>query len=94
MGGGPARTILTILMDVLIAWAVALTIRIGVEFFGQLASKGWGEAVIAFTNPLVIPLGFHAIKTPYGGIFDVNAAVMVGILLLIEWVLSGIRGRA
>ena len=74
MSGSPARTILTIVMDVLIACAVAVTLRLGVEFFGQLAAQSWGKAVVAFTNPLVIPFGVHAIKTPYGGVFDVNAA--------------------
>jgi hypothetical protein len=81
-------------MDVLIAIAIALTLRLAVEFFGQLAAQTWGKAVIAFTNPLVLPLGFHAIKTPYGGVFDVNAAATVGLLLIAEWILSGIRERA
>jgi hypothetical protein len=90
----PARTVVTIVMDVLIACAIALTIRLGVEFFGQLAAQSWGKAVIAFTDLLVIPFGFHAIKTPYGGVFDVNAAITIGVLLLAEWVLSGIRDRA
>jgi hypothetical protein len=90
----PARLIVTILMDVLIVCAVAVTLRLGVRFFGQLAAQSWGKTVIAFTSPLVFPFGLHAIKTPYGGIFDVNAAVMVAVYLVVEWVLSGIRSRA
>ena len=81
-------------MDVLIACAVALTARLCVGFFGQLAAQSWGKAVLAFTHMLVIPFGFHAIKTPYGGAFDVNAAATIGVLLVAEWVLSGIRSRA
>jgi phosphotransferase system glucose/maltose/N-acetylglucosamine-specific IIC component len=81
-------------MDVVIALAVAVTLRLGVRFFGQLAAQGWGKAIIAFTTPLVIPFGVHAIKTPYGGVFDVNAALTVCVFLLAEWVLSGIRNRA
>lgn len=94
MRGSPARTLITIVMDVLIACAVVLTLRLGVEFFGQLAARSWGKAIVAFTNPVLLPLGVHSIKTPYGGVFDVNAALMIGVFLLAEWILSGIRERA
>lgn len=90
----PVRTILTIIMDVLVVVAIAETIRLVVLFFGQLSSSGWGEVVIAFTNPVTLNLGFEAIKTPYGGIFDVNAAITVILLLVAEWVLSVVRSRA
>ena len=43
---------------------------------------------------LVIPFGVEAIKTPYGGIFDVDAAIMVALLILVEWVLSILRNRS
>jgi hypothetical protein len=90
----PVRILLAIVMDILIAVAVADTLRLAFEFFGQFASKSWGKAIVAFTNPLVASFGFHSIKTPYGGVFDVNAAVMIGLFLVLEWVLSGVRGRA
>jgi hypothetical protein len=90
----PARTIVTIVMNVLIVCAIAVTARLGVRFFGQLASQDWGKTIIALTSPLVIPFGFHAIKTPYGGVFEVSAALMIGVYLAIEWVLAGIRSRA
>ena len=83
-----------IVMDILIACAIAVTLRLGVEFFGQLAAQSWGKAIIAFTEPLVIPFGFSDIKTPYGGVFDVEAAATIGVFLIAEWVLSGIRNRA
>ncbi len=86
------RTLLTLLMNVLVIAAIALTVRLGVEFFGSVAAKGWAEAIVAITDPIVIPFGFEPIKTPYGGIFDVDAAIMVALLLIAEWVLSGIRG--
>jgi uncharacterized protein YggT (Ycf19 family) len=81
-------------MDVLIALAIALTVRMVVEFFGALSAQGWGQAIIALTDPLTLPLGMEAIKTPYGGFFDVNAAITVVLLLLLEWVLSVVRSRA
>lgn len=89
----PLRTILTIVMDVLVAVAIALTLRIIVLFFGQLAVQPWARAIVNFTSILVLPLGMHPIKTPYGGIFDVNAAITIVIVLVAEWVLSVIRSR-
>lgn len=90
----PARTIVTVIMDILVVLAIAEVLRLVVTFFGQLASQSWAGAVIAITDPLTIPFGFEVIKTPYGGGFDVNAALTVVALLLIEWVLSVIRSRA
>ncbi len=90
----PLRTILTIAMDILVAIAIALTVRLVVEFFGQLASQAWGEAIIALTGPLTLPLGIDSIKTPYGGVFDVNAAISIVLYLVAEWVLSVVRSRA
>jgi uncharacterized protein YggT (Ycf19 family) len=81
-------------MDLFIVVAVALTIRLCVLFFGQLAAQGWGKVIVALTNPLLIPFGVAAIKTPYGGVFQVNTALTIVAVLLFEWVLSGIRNRA
>lgn len=91
MSQKPARAIIGILVNVLTVLAIAVTARLVIEFFGQLAAQEWGKAVIALTNPVVIPFGVDAIKTPYGGFFDVDAALMVGIYLGAEWLLSGIR---
>jgi len=90
----PARTIVTFFMNALIAVAIVLTARLVVEFFGQLAAQEWGKTLIALSHPLVIPFGLEGIKTPYGGVFDVNAALMIVLVLAAEWLLSGIRSRA
>jgi uncharacterized membrane protein YccF (DUF307 family) len=92
-GSRSIRSIITILMNLLIVVAVLDTIRIVVEFFGALASQTWGLAAIRVTDLAVVPFGVEAIKTPYGGAFDVDAALTVGALLLAEWVLSALRGR-
>ena len=94
MAKNPARTLLTIIMDILVVIAVALTIRLVVLFFGQLSAQGWAEAVVALTDPFVIPFGIEPIKTPYGGVFDAEAGITVVVLLVLEWVLSVIRSRA
>lgn len=90
----PLRTTLTIVMDVLIALAIVETVRLVILFFGRFAATGWGKAVIALTNPLTIPFGFEPIKTPYGGVFSINAVLTIVVLLLAEWILSVIRSRA
>lgn len=90
----PLRTLFTVIMDVLVVVAVAITVRIAVLFFGALASQGWAEAVVALTNPVIVPFGVEDIKTPYGGVFDVNATLTVVFVLLLEWLLSLFRSRA
>jgi uncharacterized protein YggT (Ycf19 family) len=81
-------------MNVLIIVAVLVTARIVVLFFGALSSQAWGEAIVRITDFLIIPFGVEAIKTPYGGVFDVDAAIMVAVLILVEWGLSIARNRA
>jgi len=87
------RPAFTIVMNLLVAGAAALTVRLIVVFFGQLAAQGWSEAVVALTNPITLPVGLDGIKTPYGGVFDVEAAVTIVVLLAGEWVLSVFRSR-
>ncbi len=94
MSARPVRTLITIVMDLFVVVAIALTARLCVVFFGQLAAQGWGKTIIALTNPLVIPFGVSAIKTPYGGSFEVATALTIVVVLLLEWMLSGIRNRA
>jgi len=93
MGGRVVRGVLSICVNILLVVAVFLAIRIVVVFFGQLASQGWSQAVVSVTNYAVIPAGFGNIKTPYGGSFDVNAAISVVAVLFVEMVLSAVRDR-
>jgi hypothetical protein len=92
-GSRALYTVLTIVMNILIACAVVVTLRLLVEFFGQLAHADWGKAVVAYTSVLVIPVGFHAVKTPYGGVFDITAALWICLFLVLEWVVSSVRSR-
>ena len=94
MNSGPVRTLITIVMDLFVVVAIALTARLCIVFFGQLAAQGWGRTVIGLTGPLVIPFGVSSIKTPYGGAFEVATVFTILVVLLVEWVLSGIRARA
>ncbi len=94
MAAKPVRTILTVLMDLLVVMAVAQVLLMIVEFFGQLAAQPWATSFIALTSAFTIRFGIESIKTPYGGVFDVNAALTVIVFLLLEWVLSVARSRA
>ena len=94
MGGGRAlRTIVTVVMNALVVAAVLLTARMVVQFFGSLAAQPWGGALLSITDFMVLPFDVSSIKTPYGGVFDVAAAVSIVVLLGIEWGLSVVRWR-
>lgn len=88
------RGIITVVMDILVVLAVVEAARLVVSFFGQVASQGWAAAIIALTDPITLGLGFAAIKTPYGGVFDVDAAATVVALVVLESVLSLVRSKA
>ncbi|MGB4592779.1 MAG: hypothetical protein WBI63_03255 [Coriobacteriia bacterium] len=94
MTAKPARTILTILMDLLVLLAVCLTAGVVVRFFGVLAGAPVGEQYLRFVAVITIPLGMDSIPTPYGGVFDVNAAISIVAVLVAEWALSVARRRA
>jgi len=89
-----ARTYLTVAMNALFILAALLTARVAVEFFGALAGTTLGAAIVAATDYFVLPLGLVAPRTPYGGVFDTDAAVTVVVLLVAEWLLSLVRARA
>lgn len=90
----PLRQLITVVMNILILVAVLLVVRIVIEFWGALAAQAWADAIITITDYLVVPFGVEPIKTPYGGVFDVDAALTVGALLLAEWALAIGRNRA
>lgn len=89
----PTRTVLNVIANIVLIVAIALVARVVVEFFGALAQTGFGSVVIAITDPITPPLGVASPRTPYGGIFDSDAAVAVVVLLLVEWGLSVARWR-
>jgi hypothetical protein len=87
----PVRTIVTIVMDVLIAWVIVLLVHLVVGFFGIMADTQWGAQLLKLTSLAVLPVPVASVSTPYGGEFDVAAAATVGILLVAEWALSMVR---
>lgn len=94
MRGKAVRTILTVVVDILIVCAIALALREFLIFFARFSHQGWAQAYTTLTAKLVIPFGFADIKTPYGGVFDVDNALTVLVFVGAEWVLSAVRDRA
>jgi hypothetical protein len=93
-GSSLVRSTLTVVMNVLFVLALAVTTRIVVEFFGALAMTTLGDAVVTATEFFVLPLELGGPRTPYGGYFDLDAALTVVVLMLLEWMLSIVRSRA
>ena len=87
----PARTAVTLLMDVLVAVAVGALCHLVVRFFGVMSSAAWGRSLLSLTRYVVVPLRLATIATPYAGQFDPNAAVTVVGLLGVEWALGLVR---
>lgn len=85
------RTIITVVMDLLVAVVVVLVVHLVVRFFGVLSGAEWGEGLVRLTGLAVIPFGFEPMATPYGGVFDSNAAATSLAMLGIEWVLGLVR---
>lgn len=94
MAAKPINTVLTIVMNLLIIVAVVVVARLVVLFFGELATSDIGKAVATLSAPLVLPLGLDPVKTPYGGIFELNALVSVFVMMVAEWVLGMVRHQA
>lgn len=93
MSSAPVRTFVTIVMNLLVVAAVLTTVRIFVRYFGVLESSGPGEAIVVASNPFVASVGFQDVRSPYAGVFDVNATVSIVGILLVEWLLSVVRTR-
>lgn len=91
MASRTVRSLLTVVMDLLFVVAIVMVLRIVVLFFGGLAAQTWGRSLVSATRVLVVPFGIKPIVTPYGGVFDVNGALTVLVLLGIEWALGMAR---
>ena len=92
-GARATGSAITFVMNALLVLAVLLLLRFVVEFFGALAASDAGRVLVALTDVLHVPLGLTAPRTPYGGVFDSDAAVTILLLLFVEWLLSVVRAR-
>jgi len=90
----PSRP-LRLVSDVLLVLAVLVLLRLVVSFFGVLAVSGMGSWYLRLTGALVPPVaGVWVVRSPYGGVFSIDAAIVVAVLLLAEWLAAALSARA
>jgi len=78
-----------VVMDVLLVLAVLIFMRLVLAFFGVLAASMTGAWYLTMTRALVPPIaGGWAVRSPYAGVFSVDAAIVVVVLLVAEWLLA------
>ena len=90
-GASPARTLLTVVMDVLVAISLIALTGLVFGFFGQLMAQPWGRQVFTLASRAVINFGFKGIATPYGGTFSIDAVASILLYMAVEWVLGMVR---
>lgn len=89
--GGLAGVLRVVVLGAILL-GVVLLVRIIYLFFGVLKTAPAYDAILAFTEPMVAPLGALApIKTPYDGIFDVAGTAALLAVMVIEFILSSIK---
>jgi hypothetical protein len=93
-GPSGARTVVTLVMDVLVAVAVMALAHLVFGFFGTAAASSWGKGILGVTGMFVLPFGIEPVRTPYAGLFEVDAAATIVILLAAEWLLGLVRRNA
>lgn len=88
------RTALTVLVDIALVVAVLLLVRLVVGFFGVTAVNPVGRWYLRLTAPLAVPVaGDWEVRTPYGGVFAVDAGILIIGALVVEWALARLRSR-
>jgi hypothetical protein len=81
-------------MDVLLVLAILVAVRLTIGFFGPLAATTVGAWYLGVTHALVPPIaGAWAVRTPYGGVFSVDAGIVIVVLLVAEWLLATVAAR-
>jgi hypothetical protein len=86
--------LVTALMDAALVLAALVLIRLAVGFFGATTVHPMGHWYLEVTKHLVVPVvGDWAVRTPYGGVFSVDAGIVILGLLVAEWALALTRKR-
>lgn len=93
MSFNPLRIFFGAMGYALLGIALALTAVIVSKFFGRLAAHPIGELLIDMSTILAIPAALPLIRTPYGGVFDLNLVITLVAVIVCEWLLSVAKGR-
>ena len=89
---GIARAV-KVLVFVTVAVTAFVLARIVFLFFDQLKTLPGYRFVIDFSDSLLGPFkGIKPVNTPFKGIFDIGAVILLMFLIVGEFILSGIAG--
>ena len=92
--GAPTRPFMAV-MDVILVLVALAVLRLIIGFFGPLAASVGGAAYLSLTRHLIPPLAASwSVSSPYGGVFSVDAAILIVVLLAAEWLLSVASSRS
>ena len=82
-----------VIIFAVVAVSLLLVARIIFLFFGQLKDVAGFSFVTDVTDSILWPFkDLGEIKTPYDGIFDVGATILLLVLVFTDFVLTGIAG--
>jgi uncharacterized protein YggT (Ycf19 family) len=85
--------VLRILEFLAVIVGIVLLVRIIYLFFGALSEAPGYGAIKSVTDPLISPLsGVTPVDTPSDGVFDIAATGVLLLVMVIEYIISGIRG--
>ena len=89
---GVARAIKVIVAAIVIVSIVVLA-RIVLIFFGQLKTMIGYQFIVDLSGVMTAPFSsVGTVATPYSGVFDIGATVLLMLLIFFEFILSGIAG--
>ena len=86
-----ARLLVTLVMDLLVVVAIVVLAHLVIVFFRQVAVDPWAHFLSGYSAYVVAPIGLSPVPTPYGGVFDVNAALTVMLVLVAQLVVGSVR---
>lgn len=92
-GSRALKNLIGVVIAVLVVGMVALLARLVFEFFGALHGQPFYAQLVSFTNLILLPIQVSGAKTPYAGVFDVRATLTIVVLLVGEYLLTGLRKR-
>jgi len=85
------RLALLLVMNLLFVFCLLLVVRLFLLLFHPLSTLPVYKPLTALTAPLVLPAGMSNIPSQFNGFFEVNAAVTILLILVLEYLLGTVR---
>jgi hypothetical protein len=83
--------LVTVVAGLLVLVELLVLTHLVVLFFGPAATHSWGQAVSGLASHFVVPIGIGPLRTPYAGVFDLDAGATVLLVLFAGWVVGTFR---